>query len=124
MEKPNQQQLGQYLAAAKEAAENAYAPYSKFRVGAAVRCKDGQLIKGCNMENASYGLTTCAERNALAAAIVQGKREFDGIVVYTPLKSLTAPCGACRQVIAEFMPMDAVVTLVNDFGDHQHYTVE
>ncbi len=110
--------------AARAAAENAYAPYSNFRVGAALSCDDGEIITGCNVENASYGLTTCAERNAFATAIGQGKRNFSGIVVYTPLKKLLAPCGACRQVIAEFLPQDALVTLVNDFDESKSWTVE
>ena len=112
------------LAAARSAAENAYAPYSKFRVGAAVNCGNGKIVAGCNVENASYGLTICAERNALASAIGQGLREFSDIVVYTPLSKLIAPCGACRQVIAEFMPLDATVTLANDEGLCQTWTVE
>lgn len=112
------------LDAARDAAENAYAPYSKFRVGAAVDCEDGEIIAGCNMENASYGLTICAERNAIAAAIAKGHRKFNNIVIYTPLTQFTPPCGACRQVIAEFMPMDAKVTLANDDGRSQTWTVE
>lgn len=113
----------QALDRARAAAENAYAPYSKFRVGAALVCADGEIISGCNVENASYGLTTCAERNAFATAIGQGRRDFNSILVYTPLKALIAPCGACRQVIAEFLPQDALVTLANDYGQSKSWTV-
>ena len=123
-EKQLPQEQRQLLKAAKNAADNAYAPYSEFRVGAALESENGEVIVGCNMENASYGLTTCAERNAFAAAIVQGHRKFNNILVYTPLKQLTAPCGACRQVIAEFMPTDATVTLANDDGESKTFTVE
>lgn len=117
------QTLAASLAAAKNAAANAYAPYSNFTVGAALNCEDGEIIAGCNMENASYGLTTCAERNAFATAIAQGKRNFSSIVIYTPLKKLVAPCGACRQVIAEFLPQDGKVILANDFGESKTWTV-
>lgn len=123
-EKQLPQEQKQLLVAAKNAADNAYAPYSEFRVGAALESENGEIVAGCNMENASYGLTTCAERNAFAAAIAQGHRKFSSILVYTPLKQLTAPCGACRQVIAEFMPMDATVTLANDDGQSQVWTVK
>jgi len=109
--------------AAKAAADNAYAPYSKFRVGAALKCSNGDVVAGCNVENASFGLTICAERNAIAAAVAQGKQQFDSIVVYTPLQSLVAPCGACRQVIAEFMPPEGEVVLTNDEGLSQRWTV-
>lgn len=123
-EKQLPQEQQPLLDAARNAAEHAYAPYSEFRVGAALSCETGEIIAGCNMENASYGLTICAERNAFAAAIAQGHRKFNNILVYTPLTTLVAPCGACRQVIAEFMPMDATVTLANDKGHSQTWTVE
>ena len=88
---------------AKEAASKAYAPYSKFKVGSALLTKSGNVYTGCNVENASYGLTICAERNAIASAInAEGEIEIDTIVVYTPTEKPTPPCGACRQVIHEF----------------------
>lgn len=89
-------------AAAKLAASRAYAPYSNFRVGAAVRASSGRVYSGCNVENASYGLTCCAERNAIFAAIAAGEKQVNAVIVYTPTKTPTAPCGACRQVIREF----------------------
>ena len=122
-DKPNDRTRSLFEAA-RGAADNAHAPYSKFRVGAALDCGNDHIVAGCNVENASYGLTICAERNAIAAAVAQGYKSFDHIVVYTPLKKLLAPCGACRQVIAEFMAPDATVTLTNVDGESQDYTVE
>ena len=88
---------------AKEAAQKAYAPYSHFKVGCALLTKSGNIYTGCNVENASYGLTTCAERNAIAMAVAsEGKIEIEELVVYTPTPTATPPCGACRQVIHEF----------------------
>lgn len=88
---------------AKEAASNAYAPYSKFKVGCALLTKSGNVYTGCNVENASFGLTVCAERNAIANAVIaEGKIEIDRLFVYTPTQDATPPCGACRQVIHEF----------------------
>jgi cytidine deaminase len=89
-------------AAARSARENAHAPYSKFRVGAAVRTKSGKIYSGCNIENASYGLTLCAERVAIFKAMSEGEREFDAIAVVTDTEKLTPPCGPCRQIIWEF----------------------
>ena len=109
--------------AARKAADNAYAPYSNFRVGAAVKCSSGDVFAGCNVENASYGLTMCAERNAIFAAVAQGHQSFDTLMVYSPLKSLISPCGACRQVIVEFMPPEGKIVLANDYGDVEHWTV-
>ena len=100
--------------AAREAAAMAYCPYSRFRVGAAVECEDGGIVYGCNVENASYGLTICAERNALFAAIAMGSVPV-AIAVSCPdappdsPPSSRMPCGACRQVMAEFLPDDAPV---------------
>ncbi len=90
------------LTAAKSARENAHAPYSNFRVGAALRAKSGRVFTGCNVENATYGLTVCAERVAIFKAISEGERGFDAIAVVTDTDQLTPPCGACRQIIWEF----------------------
>ncbi len=88
---------------AKEASKNAYSPYSQFRVGAALLTLDGKTFLGCNVENASYGLTICAERNAIFQMIAQqSTRDLHALVVYTPTMKPSAPCGACRQVIREF----------------------
>jgi cytidine deaminase len=90
------------IAAAKQARENAHAPYSNFRVGAALRASSGRVYTGCNVENATYGLTVCAERVAIFKAISEGERGFDAIAVVTHTDVLTPPCGACRQIIWEF----------------------
>jgi cytidine deaminase len=101
--------LAQLRLAAKNAAALAYAPYSGFTVGAAVWTDRG-LFTGANVENASYGLTNCAERTAIFAAAAAGARRVERVVVYTPTPSPTAPCGACRQVIFEFGPEAEVVS--------------
>ena len=101
---------------AKKAYDNAYVPYSNFRVGAVLILKNGDVITGSNVENASYGLTNCAERSALFAAYSKGLRRDDIlelVVLANPVKGITSPCGACRQVITELMNMDATVTLIN-----------
>lgn len=111
------------VALAKTAANNAYAPYSKFRVGAAIVDKQGNLHSGCNVENASYGLTICAERNAVAKAAAAGQRELTGIVIFTPTDDLIPPCGACRQVLSEFLEPDAPVITVNEKGERQEWSM-
>lgn len=123
MDTVSAQQWQQLLAAAKESYEKAYAPYSNFHVGAALLTSEGDVFQGCNVENASYGLTVCAERNCIANAVVAGKRSITCIVVYTEQEKLTPPCGACRQVIAEFMTQGALVYSVNHLGDEQQWTV-
>lgn len=95
--------------AAKAAASKAYAPYSRFRVGAAIWTDRG-LFTGANVENASYGLTNCAERTAIFAAAAAGARKVKCVLVYTPTPRATAPCGACRQVIHEFGPEARVLS--------------
>jgi len=95
---------------AQKIAEMAYAPYSNFRVGAALLCEDGKIITGVNVENRSFGLTTCAERNSITTAVVLGYRRFLALAVCTPdSEEPVGPCGACRQVISEFMPPDTPV---------------
>ena len=104
--------------AAREAAGRAYCPYSRFPVGAAVLAADGQVHSGCNVENASYGLTICAERNAVFQAVARTVQplHIKAVLIYTPTASPTAPCGACRQVLNEFGP-DAEVVCVCDGPD-------
>jgi cytidine deaminase len=94
----------QLVTQAIAAAERAYAPYSKFHVGAVLVGKDGRTFAGCNVENVSYGLTICAERNAVFAAVAAGCREFAKIVIVADTEVPASPCGACRQVLAEFNP--------------------
>lgn len=96
--------LDELLAAARGARARAYAPYSGFCVGAALEAADGSVIIGCNVENVSYGLSLCAERVAIVRAISQGQRTFRALAVAGPAGVQTAPCGACRQFIAEFAP--------------------
>ncbi|MCD6253727.1 MAG: cytidine deaminase [Thermotogae bacterium] len=107
--------------AAKNAAQNSYSPYSKFRVGAAVLTKTGKIYRGTNVENASYGLTICAERVAISAAVSDGEREFEAMVVYTGTEQPSTPCGACRQFMAEFG--DFKVLLVSSSGQIHETTV-
>jgi cytidine deaminase len=101
---------------AKDASKKAYAPYSKFSVGAAVLTDSGDVFTGCNVENASYGLTICAERNAVFQMVAQAKRKIKMVVIYTPPAKPSAPCGACRQVVNEFGP-DALILSVCDGPD-------
>ena len=92
------------LNAAKEAAKNAYVPYSKFCVGAALECEDGRVFTGCNVENAALGSTICAERTAVCKAVSEGARKFTRIAVWGDSQDYCYPCGACRQVLVEFAP--------------------
>ena len=109
--------------AAQQAAAQAYAPYSKFPVGVAVLAQSGKIYTGCNVENASYGGTVCAERNAIAAAVVAGERTFTAVMVYTPQDKLTPPCGICRQVIAEFFTPDAPIASCNHLHQQQNWSL-
>jgi cytidine deaminase len=101
--------------AALAAAEMSYSPYSRFRVGAAILCDDGTVVTGANIENRSYGLTICAERSAVAAALSSGHRDFRSISIATPDANYpVSPCGACRQVLSEFFPPEAQVRFGSD----------
>jgi len=100
---------------AQAAYRQAYVPYSHYPVGAAVLFSSGRIYSGCNVENASYGLTVCAERNAIFQAIAQGERELKGIAIAVPTEAFPTPCGACRQVIREFA-VDCPVILINGSG--------
>jgi cytidine deaminase len=102
---------------AREAAEAAYAPYSRFRVGAALLAEDGTVYSGCNVENRSFGLTICAERNALFQGVAKGRRVFVALAIVTPdSMEPVGPCGACRQVLSEFMGSGAKVRFGNGGG--------
>ncbi len=104
------------IRAATEARERAYAPYSGFRVGAAAMASDGSIFTGCNVENSVYGLTICAERAAVFAAVAAGKREISALAVVTDTDPPAAPCGACRQVLTEF-GSGATVIAANPAGE-------
>lgn len=102
---------------ARQVREHAHAPYSKFKVGAALESADGRIFTGCNVENSSYGLSMCAERVAIFKAISEGLRDFKRIAVIADTHSPVRPCGACRQVISDLFPKDAEVILANLQGD-------
>ena len=117
MNNPARQAL---IDAAQGARHHAHAPYSHFLVGAAVRTKSGKIFTGCNVENATFGLTVCAERVAVWKAISEGEREFDAVAVVTESDRLTPPCGACRQILWEFCG-DAEIILANSKGQEETY---
>lgn len=105
-----------------EAARSAYAPYSRFRVGAALLCDDGTVYCGANVENRSYGLSNCAERSAVFQAVSDGKRRFTAIAVYSPDSDYPiSPCGACRQVLTEFMDPESLVIFVAQDGETEEH---
>ena len=105
-----------------KARENAYSPYSHFAVGAALLCEDGTLFEGCNIENASYGLTNCAERTAIFKAVSEGHVTFKALAVVADTEGPCAPCGACRQVVAEFkIP---IIIMGNLMGNVKIVTIE
>jgi cytidine deaminase len=113
-------EIAELIAAAAAVRERAYAPYSRFLVGAALRAADGTIFAGCNVENASYGLTICAERNAVAQAIAAGARDFTAVAVVS--ENGVTPCGACRQVLVEFGP-EMTVIVVDMRGRRRIYTL-
>jgi len=107
--------MNELMEKAKEIAKKAYVPYSKFNVGAALLCEDGKIITGVNVENRSFGLTVCAERNAVGTAVALGYQKFLALAVYTPYsETIVGPCGACRQVLSEFMPPEAPVSFCGE----------
>ena len=120
MNKMNKNQL---IEEAKVARTNAYVPYSNFAVGAALPTEDGQVYRGSNIENASYGLANCAERTAIFKAVSEGKKDFAMIAVVADTERPVPPCGACRQVMSEFFPADMKVILSNLDGNILETTV-
>ena len=106
----------QLIKLAQEAAKKAYAPYSDFKVGAALLCKSGNVYTGCNVENSSYGASNCAERTAVFKAVSEGERDFVKIAIVSEKGGLTFPCGICRQVLSEFMPNGNIVLYSDEQG--------
>lgn len=115
--------IKQLIEEAKVAREKAYVPYSKFKVGAALLTVDGKVYHGCNIENAAYSMTNCAERTALFKAVSDGDTEFAKLVVIADTEGPVSPCGACRQVISELCSKDMLVVLTNLNGDIRETSV-
>lgn len=113
----------QWIIAAQEVSQRAYVPYSKFPVGACLVTKDNQVFTGVNIENASFGLTNCAERTAFFKAVSEGHHEFKHLVITGNTEAPISPCGACRQVMVEFCEPSMPVTLVNKVGETKETTV-
>jgi cytidine deaminase len=111
------------LKAAIKAKENAYAPYSNFHVGAALLTTNGLIFSGCNVENTSYGLTICAERNAIFKMVSEGERKIEKILVIGDTEEFLPPCGACRQVIFEFSREESLVYMCNKHGECKKVTI-
>lgn len=107
-----------------EAREKAYVPYSKFKVGAAIEMEDGSVFTGCNIENASYGATNCAERTAIFKAVSEGHTIMKKIAIVGDMSTYTAPCGICRQVIAEFAAKDIEIVLIKNQDEYLVKTLE
>lgn len=120
----NEQTKKELVSIATDMLEMAYVPYSKFPVGAALLTKDGQVYSGCNIENASYGLSNCAERTAFFKAVSEGNKAFDYLVITGNTDEPISPCGACRQVMAEFCAPDMPVLLTNNLGKVKETTVK
>ncbi len=113
--KNNSNTLDRLVELAREACSNSYSPYSHFKVGAALLCANGKIFQGTNIENRSYGLTMCAERSAVAAAVSSGAREFDAVAIFSPDSEYPIPpCGACRQVLSEFGGAEMVILMACD----------
>jgi cytidine deaminase len=111
------------LHAAKKTKDNAYAPYSHFHVGAALLTTNGKLFSGCNVENTSYGLTICAERNAIFQMVAEGEHQIAQILIIGDTEEFLPPCGACRQVMAEFSNPETIVYMCNKNGQYKKTTM-
>lgn len=114
----------QLIQKALRAKENAYAPYSNFHVGAAVLGKSGTIYTGCNIENAAYPVTNCAERTALFKAVSEGEKEFLALAVVSDSENYVSPCGMCRQALAEFCGSDFQILMCRSNGDYKIMTLE
>jgi cytidine deaminase len=112
------------VAHARAALKHSYSPYSRFSVGAAVQTRSGRIFAAANIENASFGLSICAERNAIFHAVNAGERDIVAIAVYTPTAEPYTPCGACRQVLAEFLAGEARVVCAAETGKSRTFTVD
>lgn len=121
MRKDNEEVYQELYKVASEIRKNAYAPYSKFQVGAALLAESGRIYTGVNVENASYGATICAERSAISKAITEGEREFEAIAI-SASENPAFPCGICRQVLAEFAP--DITIIVKNGKDLEAYSLE
>ena len=109
---------------AKEASKMSYSPFSRFAVGAGVLASSGKVYSGCNVENSSFGMTICAERNATGSAVLYGERKFKAIAIYSPKQDNCTPCGACRQVLHEFCEKDEELDIIVKVGnDLKVYTL-
>lgn len=115
--------IDQLAARAQAVMHRAYAPYSRFRVGAALLASDGRVFEGCNVENVSFPVTLCAERSALAAAVANGARAFVAVAIATEAEHPTPPCGMCRQALLEFAPALAIVS-VDAAGGQARWTLD
>lgn len=124
MMKNDEQVTKQLIEEATGMLENAHVPYSKFPVGASLITEEGTIYSGCNIENASYGLSNCAERTAIFKAVSEGKKSFKKLVVTGKTSGPISPCGACRQVMVEFCEPDMPVLLTNTNGDKYETTVK
>ena len=109
------------LESAEQASKNAYVPYSKFPVGACVLCESGNTYTGCNFENSSFGLTICAERNAIGTAVANGEKKIRAIAVFSPNMANCTPCGACRQVLNEFKSEQGLDVITKTEGGMKVY---
>lgn len=121
--KLNEDEIKWLIETARQAGEKAYAPYSGFRVGAAALGADGRIYTGCNVENSSYGLTNCAERTAVFKSVSEGNRKFRAVAIYADTDQFCSPCGACRQVMAEF-GRDIFVVQCNNHGEYIISTIK
>lgn len=111
------------IKSAEEASKNSYSPYSKFAVGACVLTENNKIYTGCNFENSSFGLTICAERNAIGSAIADGERKIKAIAIYSPNMDNCTPCGACRQVLNEFKSDNGIDVIVKIKDSIKVYTL-